>query len=490
MRIGDTLVACATMVLAMTPSQAAAHFFVQSYTLPIPFATYAWAAAAVLLLSFALCGVFLSVPAPVANVAAAPTRSLSIPSSVTRLLGGFSLLLLTLCILTGLVGSQNPYQNFNVTFFWIYVVLALPYAVAVIGNFYPMINPWRVVVEGIEKLSRMPFGGVVKAPGRWATWLAFALYVAFICIELFAQPLPWGLSVALMSYTVLNVLGAFILGKARWFDECELFAVLLKFVSAMAWFRWTQGADHRGSFTYHVAWRGFFTGMKEVPARNVGAGLFIMFMLSSTGFDGVHGTLPWINVYWKQLNPLFMEWAGVTPRAAVFLSAQLYGAWQVAMLLVSPFLYWMVFLATVALSRRFGAIRIELRSLALIFAPSLIPIAFAYHLTHYYTILVAQGSQLVRLASDPFGWGWNLFGSASTQVRPMIVEMGTIWHTQVAFIIVGHVVSVIVAHHIALGISTSPRRAVLSQIPMLLLMVGFTILGLWILSLPLAPGGA
>jgi len=62
--------------------------------------------------------------------------------------------------------------------------------------------------------------------------------------------------------------------------------------------------------------------------------------------------------------------------------------------------------------------------------------------------------------------------------------VGTVWHSQVAALLTGHVASVYVAHKVATRIFPAPRDALISQLPLLMLMVCYTILGLWILSLP------
>jgi hypothetical protein len=80
--------------------------------------------------------------------------------------------------------------------------------------------------------------------------------------------------------------------------------------------------------------------------------------------------------------------------------------------------------------------------------------------------------------------GWNLFGTAGSDMRIMI-PINMIWHIQVSVVILGHIVSVYVAHLIALRIFQSKRSAVLSQLPMMGLMVAYTTVGLWILSQPL-----
>ena len=87
-----------------------------------------------------------------------------------------------------------------------------------------------------------------------------------------------------------------------------------------------------------------------------------------------------------------------------------------------------------------------MRELVLQFAFAMVPIAFVYHVTHYYTMLLAQGGQIVRLVSDPFGTGWNLLGTARMQIDPFLVDVNVIWHTQVALILLGHIASVYLAH--------------------------------------------
>ena len=89
------------------------------------------------------------------------------------------------------------------------------------------------------------------------------------------------------------------------------------------------------------------------------------------------------------------------------------------------------------------------------------------------------------LLTDPFGFGWNIFHFSTIPEFEEPFEMGPIWHTQVALILVGHIVGVYVAHLIALRIFPERRQAILSQVPLLTLMVAYTIIGLTILTFPL-----
>ena len=113
------------------------------------------------------------------------------------------------------------------------------------------------------------------------------------------------------------------------------------------------------------------------------------------------------------------------------------------------------------------------------------PIAIAYHLAHYFTYLLIQGQLLIRLASDPLGLGWNLFGTARYRPDIGIVGARFAWYTAAIAIVLGHVIAVYVAHAVALREFPDRRAALRSQLPMLMLMAGYTVVSLWIIARPI-----
>jgi len=116
------------------------------------------------------------------------------------------------------------------------------------------------------------------------------------------------------------------------------------------------------------------------------------------------------------------------------------------------------------------------------FAHTLIPIAFAYALAHYFSLLLYQGQALGYLISDPLGHGSNLFGTGDASIDYNAVRATGIWYVQVAALVTGHVSGLVLAHDRALATYPEPRAATRSQYWMLVVMVGFTSLGLWLLS--------
>jgi ferredoxin len=124
------------------------------------------------------------------------------------------------------------------------------------------------------------------------------------------------------------------------------------------------------------------------------------------------------------------------------------------------------------------------RELAIRYAYAFLPIALFYHFAHNSMHFFVEGGNIVPLLSDPFGWGWNLFGTAGWQMGAML-PFPVIWFMMVAFILIGHVWSLVVGHKIALGIFGQGRSATISQLPMLAAMVAYSVMSLWIIAQPM-----
>ena len=116
------------------------------------------------------------------------------------------------------------------------------------------------------------------------------------------------------------------------------------------------------------------------------------------------------------------------------------------------------------------------------FAHTLVPIAFAYAVAHYFSLLVFQGQSVAFLVSNPLGNGSDIFGTAHTGIDYNVISGNGIWYVQVGALIAGHVSGLILAHDRALVVYKRLRDATRSQYWMLVVMVAFTSLGLWLLS--------
>jgi hypothetical protein len=110
----------------------------------------------------------------------------------------------------------------------------------------------------------------------------------------------------------------------------------------------------------------------------------------------------------------------------------------------------------------------------------LVPIALAYAVAHYFSLILFEGQQVISSVSDPFGLGWDLFGTRGYKIN-FFLAPEAIWYIQVAAIVGGHLTGVVLAHDRALS-DFPGASAVRSQYAMLVLMVCLTGLGLLILA--------
>ena len=456
--------------------EAAAHMMGITYNLPIPFWMYAFAASAALALSFLIVAFFLTVGVTTRPFQSGHLGGLNEGVSGGLLRGGRALgvFALLLTVAAGLAGPANPFANFSTTFFWIVFVLAFSYLTAFIGDVYGLINPWRTIAVA---LARPMERGRFAYPSWLGYYPALVFYMAFIWIELFHPPPPRALAETFIAYAMINTAGAVAFGPGTWFRYGEFFGVFLRMIGKVAPLAWTQRD------VIAVRLRPPFVGLLEEQADHFSLVVFVLFMLSSTAFDGLHDTGPWVGLFWHNLFPLLSILPGGPDAALKF-----YNIWQWLTLFLSPFAYLAVYLFFVWVMKRAAGSELTVRDLALRFAPTLVPIAVVYHITHYYTLLFDQIPVFVWESSDPLGLGWNLFGTARQSAAPLIIAANSVWHTQVGLILFGHIASVYVAHLQGLRTFGSARKALRSQLPMLVLMMLFTTMGLWILSLPIASG--
>lgn len=453
---------------------ARAHSFGQTYTLPIPFWLYLYGAAAALLLSFLVIAYVVGAQNAARNDRSRVLLELRpgrlFPERITLwLLRTLGLGSLALCIAAGLIGTQLAYFNLNMTLFWVVFALGGAYLAALVGDWYAAANPWAL-------LCRWTGAGRLPYPPRLAWYPALLLYLVFIWLELYARITPAGLSWALLAYTALNLLGAWLWGREAWLRHGEFFSVFFGLLARGAPLEIDAGK---------LKLRQPFIGLLREAAPHPSLLLFVLAMLASTAYDGLHESAFWVNGFWLHLYHALTPLLGdnIVQTWPVF--QKLYLAYQTMGLLLAPLVYLLLYLACIEGARRLARSELGLRELALRFTYTLLPIALVYNLAHYLTLFLVQGAQLLRLASDPLGRNWNLFGTAQWLQQPLLPDMGTVWHTQVALILGGHILSVYLAHLEALRLFPQRGRGVLSQVPMLVLMLCYTTAGLWVLSQPI-----
>src|SRR5262249_49857996 len=205
----------------------------------------------------------------------------------------------------------------------------------------------------------------------------------------------------------------------------------------------------------------------SLEPRRPGTIALLAVMLGSVAFDGFSRTSVWQNwVYDVQID--LIDRASLAD--LVFILMNLGG------LLATGLAVGVLFEAAVWGARWIGRSRSRLGNA---FVLSLVPIALVYAVAHYFSLFINQGQVAIKLASDPFGRGWNVLGTGDFTPDFTILTPNTIWYVQVGALVAGHVAGLAVAHDRAVERFHPSQVAIASQYPMLGLMIAYTVGGLW-----------
>jgi hypothetical protein len=439
------------------PAVAEAHGTVQRTNLPIPEWLFGWAAAIVLVVSFA----GLAVLWPTPRLQEPGWRPL--PAGIGRILGSrpvealcaaIGVGLLAVVILGGYLGDDFTRDNFAPTFilnvFWVGLVLVS----VLFGDVFRAFSPWRAI--------RLP--GIRPYPERWGRYPAAIALLAFTWIELvstWGETSVDGLTTAAVVYTVYTIAMQAVFGTEEWTRRGEAFAVYFNLFSRISiWETRDRVLGVRPPL-------GGLPRLDPVP----GTVLFVVVMIGTVTFDGFsQGQL------WKDASVDVAGW--IDGIVGIDAAPKVVGTLGLLLGVAAIGLFYRLGIDG---ARSVGG-DLDARQLRRAFVHTLVPIALAYVAAHYLSYLLFEGQAILYLASDPFGEGWDLFGSANRGIDFTYLSQNAIWYLQVAFVVVGHVAALTLAHDRALALYRDPKLAVRSQYWMLAVMVGFTSLALWLLS--------
>jgi hypothetical protein len=454
-----------------------AHALVARQDLPIPAWLFAWAASIVLIASFfALSAAWRR---PVLEdqrwrpLAGGISRALVGPA-VQALCGAIGVALLAPAIYVGLHGTEAPDRNFALTFLFVTCWLGFPWLSAIFGDVFRPFNPWRAIGRacgaalaalGVERPAKLAY------PRRLGRWPAAIGLLAVVWLEV-----VWGASggiavgldphscaVAACVYSGYTLAMMALFGVEEWGRTGEVFSVYFGMFSQLGFLGVRDGRlGRRRPLAAAGTWA-------VIP----GSAAVVIASIASTSFDGAQE-----GAFKGGIESVF-EWlmeVGFAPTASLRLSDTIFMALCFAGVGI-------VFdLGLCGMGSIPGApSRARLRTA---FAHTLIPIALAYLVAHYFSLFVFQEqAQFTYLLSDPLGTGHtDLFGTAEVGIDFGVLSSQAIWYVQVAALILGHVLGLTLAHDRALTIWPDPRRATRSQYWMLAVMVAFTCFGLYLLS--------
>ena len=454
-----------------------AHALASRQDLPIPAWLFAWGASIVLIVSF------FALSAAWRDPRFEDERWRPLGKGLSRALLGWptqvlcgliGVFLLGVAIYAGLRGTEAPDRNFALTFIFVTAWLGFPALSVVFGDVFRAFNPWRAVGRlggGTFTLIAGQRPAHLAYPERLGRWPAAVGLVAFVWLEIVygvSGGVAVGLSpepaaVAALIYSGYTLLMMIVFGTEKWCSRGETFSVYFNMFSQLGIFEVRDGQlGRRRPFAAAGKWA-------TVP----GSLALVTASIGTTAYDGAaEGALkePLTSTYEALLDVGFSITSAVRIGDTLFLVGCIAAVALIYLIGVRG-------MRTVAGAPPFEKLRSG-------FAHTLIPIAFAYLLAHYFSLFVFQEqAQFTYLLSDPLGNGsTDLFGTASGGVNYRVLTANAIWYVQVGALVVGHVLGLTLAHDRAVAWWGDYRQAARSQYWMLGVMVLFTCLGLFLLS--------
>lgn len=448
------------------PASAAAHGLVGKQDLPIPMWLLGWAAAVVLVVSFAALAVLWTEP----KLEQLRERVVwaRIPVVLDVLCGAIGVAVFAAVVYAGLAGSQSPQENVAPTFVYVVFWVAVPFATLVLGDVFRAFNPWRAVARAVAWVAgRIARGGLpapLPYPSRLGRWPAAIGIVGFAWLELVSvhRDDPSLLAVLMLAYAAIQLIGMSLYGVDAWLRNGDAFGVWFGLIARMAPLRWRDRS---------LAVRRPLSGLPSLDPRP-GTVALVCVAIGTTAFDGLSQGRIWSDVA-PDLQQLFID-AGLSASSALQL------AFTVGLAIVVAIVYGIFRLGVAGMTTAGEAHHAG--ELARSFAHTLVPIAFAYMVAHYFSLLAFQGQAMAYLVSDPLGNGSDLLGTADATIDYRWIGGTAVQYIQVAALVIGHVAALVLAHDRAVALYRDPRAATRSQYWMLVVMVGFTGLGIWLLS--------
>tara|TARA_Y100000588_G_scaffold77243_1_gene80502 strand:- start:4675 stop:5643 length:969 start_codon:yes stop_codon:yes gene_type:complete len=310
---------------------------------------------------------------------------------------------------------------------------------------------------------------------------------------------PFHIATLVSSYSVLTLSGMFVFGRNQWLRKGEIFSLVFGLFSRLSVteVRVNDGAacqqcavECRGSDGNCVDCYPCFqrANDREINLRPPAIGLgrnepvtddllaLVVLMLGTVTFDGFSATPAWDD--FRRFSVDLMGAGGGDVLNSLVLADTL------GVLLV-PVGFLLVYLLFARFMARYAKGRGGALEIARILGVSLIHIALAYNIAHFINLLLIQGQLIIPLSSDPFSFGWDLFGTVDYSLNLTIFNPRVLWFLSVALIVLGHALAVYLAHLAAVRTFGDRVTVMKSQYPMLTLMVVYTVISLWIIAQPI-----
>ena len=467
------------LTLLLAPSVSVAHVSEQGLVLLLPTDFYIASGVAVVILTLLL---VVLLPASLSAILFRSKKLITLPAGNKERLqvatSLASLLVLVLLLLLGYTGTRDPLENLLPLVIWTVWWIGLPILQGLIGDVWQWLNPWTGVSRLIEHYGwHAPFS-LQDRLGYLPGILLFLLFISFALADV-APDIPRRLSLFVGGYWFFTLLCILMFGE-KWLKRGECFSILMHWFSSLSILgvstskHKTENEKRKLSFGL-PGWK-----LLNKKTTSISSAIFVLLLLGCGSFDGLNETFTWLAMI--GINPLEFPGRSLVVKETV---AGLLATNLLLVLVYSLCVYIGLFYSNRSLDRSH---QVNFRSAFCALAISILPIAYAYHFAHFLVTFLINGQYTIAAVSDPFHNGANLLN-----LKPYFVTTGfmnthgtveLIWLTQAGAVVFGHVISVLLAHSIAVELYGNARRAIVSQVPLAAFMVVYTFIGLWLLAAP------
>lgn len=368
-------------------------------------------------------------------------------------------LVATFCVavlIVGVIGPRDPLANVLPLFFWTVWWMGGLVAVAVFGTLVVFPGPWHQSRPGTDLSVR----------NCWPALVIFAAFGFFSTVDPAPED-PDRLANILAGYLLFTALGALFLGPQTWMSRYEPATILFRLLARLSPVQVVP--DIRIGLP---GW-GALTGQSP----SLSTAFFCLFLLGIGSFDGLKETFWWL----AQLGVNPLEFPG---RTALVWPNTIGMIGFVSGLILA---FWVSVWLGVALAGK-DNVTVETKTVFCWFSLSLLPIAVGYHAAHFLVSFMINIQYVPLALTDPLATGANYLGFSQTSVTTGFLNtqasVKTIWLSQAGIVVVSHVLAVLMAHWVACHLFIARKQVILVQIPIAVLMMGYTLFGLWLLAAP------
>ena len=344
----------------------------------------------------------------------------------------FGIIILFLLVAPGIFGNESSKTSVAPLILWVFLWIGVPVLGLLFGDIYSKFNPLNLFSLKSDKPESVYFACILfigltwfelvwKEPGNPLN-IAIVLITLFVCVNL----LRYFLKKSLIEVDPLLLLH-YLYSKLKLFNSRPYFRSLL---------------DNIGNL-----------------AKLKGIEYFVLLMIGTVTYDGLRETTFWYNQFGSRTDDMGF-------------STMMFLIMNLGTILFYRFACFFAI--------KVGGSDLELNHVSNLFGHTMLPIAFAYHVTHYLTLLLFESQTFFYRFNDPIGIGMNILNVEEPTIN-YFIEPLVIWGIQVAVTLLGHMLSVVLAHDLAVKLF-GHQQSDKTQYIFLFITVALTLQALFVLS--------